>query len=56
MPNHEKIKKAATARNKNKLYRPKHTSNGDEILAECFWSNGEPTVNVLDLKEHYTRH
>ena len=35
---------SATTRNKNKLYRTKHASNGNEVLTKCWSSNGEPTV------------
>ena len=56
MPNHEKIKKAATARNKNKLYRRNHASTGNEHLTECFLSSDEFTVKFSGLNEQYTRH
>ena len=35
---------SATTRNKNKLYRTKHASNGNEILTNCWGYNVEPTV------------
>ena len=38
---------SATARNKNKLYRTKHASNGNEILTKCCGFDGEPTVKFL---------
>ena len=35
---------SATARNKNKLYRTKNASNGNEILKKCFGFDCEPTI------------
>ena len=35
---------SATARNKNKLYRTKNASNGNEILTMCFGFDCEPTI------------
>ena len=35
---------SATTRNKNKLYRTKHASNGNEILTKCWGYNFAPTV------------
>ena len=42
---------SATDRNKNKLYRTKHASNGNKILTKCWLFNGEPTVKSLG---HFT--
>ena len=42
--NYEKMFYSATTRNKNKLYRTKHASNGNEILTKCWRPNDERTV------------
>ena len=41
---------STTARNKNKLYRTKNASNGNEILTKCFGFDCEPTIK---FKGHF---